>query len=89
MRRKPNRNASRKSIKRTSKQREEAERASNERIVRDSEERLSALSNAFENSLPTGVDTAYENIQQATVAHYETLKNLARERITDEGRPQR
>jgi len=66
------------------KAREATERASNERIVRDSEERLSALSNAFENALPAGVDTAYENIQQATVQHYETLKNQARERITDE-----
>ena len=66
------------------KQREEAERASNERVVKDSEERLSILSNAFENALPAGVDTAYENIQKATVAHYETLKNQARQRITDE-----
>ena len=66
------------------KAREEAEQASNERIVQDSEERLSALSNAFENSLPAGVDTAYESIQQATVAHYETLKDQARQRITDE-----
>lgn len=66
------------------KAREEADRASNERIVQDSEERLSALSNAFENSLPAGVDTAYENIQKATVSHYETLKSQARQRITDE-----
>ena len=66
------------------KQREEAERASNERVVKDSEERLSILQNAFENALPTSVDTAYESIQQATVQHYETLKNLARNRITDE-----
>ena len=66
------------------KAREEAERASNARIVQNSEEQLSALSNAFENALPAGVHTAYENIQQATVAHYETLKNQARQRITDE-----
>ena len=66
------------------KQREEAERASNERIVKNSEEQLSALSNAFENALPDTVDRTYENIQQATVAHYETLKNQARQRITDE-----
>ena len=66
------------------KAREEAERASNERIVKDSEEQLAFLGNAFENALPTSVDTAYENIQRATVAHYETLKNQARQRITDE-----
>ena len=66
------------------KQREEAERASNERVVKDSEERLSILSNAFENAVPESVDRAYESIQKATVAHYETLKNLARNRITDE-----
>ena len=66
------------------KQREEAERASNERIVKNSEEQLSALSNAFENAVPESVDRTYENIQQATVQHYETLKNLARNRITDE-----
>ena len=66
------------------KQREEAERASNERVVKDSEERLSILSNAFENAVPESVDRAYESIQKATVAHYETLKNQARQRITDE-----
>ena len=66
------------------KQREEAERASNERIVKNSEEQLSALSNAFENAVPESVDRAYDNIQSATVAHYETLKNQARQRITDE-----
>ena len=66
------------------KQREEAERASNARIVKNSEEQLSALSNAFENAVPESVDRSYENIQQATVAHYETLKNQARQRITDE-----
>ena len=66
------------------KQREEAERASNERSLQDSEERLSALSNAFENAVPEAVDRSYQNIQQATVAHYETLKNQARQRITDE-----
>ena len=66
------------------KQREEAERQSNERIVKNSEEQLSALSNAFENAVPESVDRTYENIQQATVQHYETLKNFARNRITDE-----
>ena len=66
------------------KAREEAERASNERIVKNSEEQLSALSNAFENAVPESVDRTYENIQNATVQHYETLKNLARNRITDE-----
>ena len=66
------------------KEREEAERASNARIVQNSEEQLSILQNAFENAVPESVDRAYENIQKATIAHYETLKNQARERITDE-----
>ena len=66
------------------KQREDAERASNARIVQNSEEQLSALSNAFENALPTAVDNAYQNIQRATIDHYEILKNQARQRITDE-----
>ena len=66
------------------KTREEAERAANQRSIQDSQERLSALQNAFENAVPESVDRTYENIQQATVAHYETLKNQARQRITDE-----
>ena len=66
------------------KDREAAERASNQRSVQDSEERLSVLQNAFENVLPESVGRAYKNIQQATITHYETLKNQARQRITDE-----
>ena len=66
------------------KAREEADRATNERILQNSEEQLSALSEAFENALPESVDTAYQNIQQATLHHYETLKDQARQRITDE-----
>ena len=66
------------------KAREEAERASNERIVQNSQEQLSILQNTFENAVPESVDRSYENIQSATVAHYETLKNQARQRITDE-----
>ena len=66
------------------KEREAAERAANQRSAEDSEQRLSALQNAFENAQPASVDKAYQNIQQATVAHYETLKNQARQRITDE-----
>ena len=48
------------------KDREAAERASNQRSVQDSEERLSVLQNAFENVLPESVGRAYKNIQQAT-----------------------
>ena len=54
------------------------------RIVKASEEQLSILANLFENSHTEGVNQAYQNIQRATIQHYETLKAQARQRITDE-----
>ena len=66
------------------KEREEADRQSNERILKNSEEQLAILQNIFENSHTEGVNQAYQSIQNATIQHYETLKNQARQRITDE-----
>ena len=65
-------------------EREAAQQAADQRIVDNSEQQLGILQNVFENALPAGVDAAYSSIQQATIEHYEILKDQARSRITDE-----
>ena len=66
------------------KEREAADRAANQRIVKASEDQLKILADIFENGSTEGVNQAYQNIQRATIQHYETLKSQARQRITDE-----
>ena len=65
-------------------EREAAQQASDARIVQNSQEQLEILKDNFQNQLPDGVDAAYSTIQQATIEHYEILKEQARARITDE-----
>ena len=66
------------------KAREEAQTAANERVTQNSSEQLEIIKRQFENVLPEAVESSYQNIQAQTIAHYELLKNQARERITDE-----